>query len=108
MSGLGKWGKEPHLLGDWATEQKPIACQLPGNSDSSLINTGVSLSTDIPPDIGGAAGALSIRIAGPVSGTLTVGGTTEVPRRLVLECSTSRIDLRVRGNGGIGPEPAHR
>ncbi len=52
------WVKEPQPLGDWALEQKPIPCQLAGNPDSSLINTGVSLSSNITPDPIGGAGPL--------------------------------------------------
>jgi hypothetical protein len=83
------WGKEPQPLGDWTLEQKPIACQLSGNSDPSLINTGVSLSSTITPDPTEEAGPLPIRIAKPAAGTLTVSGTAEAARDLVLEFATS-------------------
>jgi len=83
------WGKEPQPLGTWALEQVPIPCQLPGNPDRSLINTGVSLSSTITPDRTGEAGPAPIKIAGLVPGSVTVSGTTEFPSSLVLEAATS-------------------
>lgn len=83
------WGKEPQPLGSWALEQTPIACQLSGNPDPSLINTGVSLPTAIPPDLTGEAGPVSIMIAGLAPGAVTVSGVTEFARSLVLEAATS-------------------
>ncbi|HYG35820.1 MAG TPA: hypothetical protein VEC99_13600, partial [Clostridia bacterium] len=83
------WGKEDQALGEWALEQVPIACQLPGNSDASLINTGVSLSTAIPPDPTGDAGPITLMIARPVAGSITISGTTELDLSLVLERAES-------------------
>lgn len=82
-------GKDHYPLDPWAHEYKPIACQVPGNSDGSLLNTGVSLSTAIAPDPTGAPGPFSIVIAGPVAGTFTVSGTTELARSLILERAAS-------------------
>jgi hypothetical protein len=45
------WNKDYQLLLEWATEQQPIPCQLPANPDPSLMNTGISLSTTIEPDV---------------------------------------------------------
>jgi hypothetical protein len=42
------WGKESQTLSEWAAEQTPIHCESAG-SDLHLLNTGVSLMTDIPP-----------------------------------------------------------
>ena len=83
------WGKEPQPLDRWALEQTPIACQLPGNSDPSLINTGVSLSSSISPDPIREAGPVSIMIAGPVPDAVTVSGVTEFACRLILESAAS-------------------
>jgi hypothetical protein len=44
------WNKDPQLLSEWAAEWKPIPCRPPTSSDSSLLNTGVSLTTRIKPD----------------------------------------------------------
>jgi len=44
------WGKDVQLLSEWASEQRPVPCQPPADSDPSLLNTGVSLATDIAPD----------------------------------------------------------
>lgn len=78
-------GKDHYPLDTWAYEYTPIACQLPGNSDASLINTGISLSTTIAPDPIGAPGRFPIAIARPDAGTLAISGTTESARSLVLE-----------------------
>lgn len=43
------WGKDRQILSEWASEQKTIPCQAPAG-DSGLMNTGLSLSTAIPPD----------------------------------------------------------
>jgi hypothetical protein len=42
--------KDAQLLSEWAAEQKTIPCQPPANADTSLINTGISLSSAIKPD----------------------------------------------------------
>lgn len=77
-------GKEPYVLGDWAAEEKPIPCVV-GDSDTGLINTGLSLSSAIAPDPIGAPNPLSLAIGGLVAGTVTLSGTTETDCSLVLE-----------------------
>ena len=37
-----------NILSEWAAERKPIPCQGPARPDASLMNTGVSLSTNFP------------------------------------------------------------
>jgi hypothetical protein len=44
------WNKDYQLLSEWAAEQKPVPCQPPARPDASLMNTGVSLATNIAPD----------------------------------------------------------
>jgi hypothetical protein len=44
------WGRDFQLLSEWASEQQPVPCQPPAGADPSLMNTGVSLSTNIGPD----------------------------------------------------------
>ena len=82
------WEKEclPHA--SWAME-KPEACQRPADPDASLMNTGLSLSTGIAPDPTGPPAPLSIGIARPVASALTVRGTAQSARNLVLERATS-------------------
>ncbi|MHC1766338.1 MAG: hypothetical protein AB9869_18905 [Verrucomicrobiia bacterium] len=78
------WKKVCFPNASWAME-KNEDCQRPGNPDATLINTGVSLSTSIAPDPTGPPAPLSIGIARPVAGALTVSGTTELPRSVVLQ-----------------------
>lgn len=44
------WNKDYQILSEWAAEQKPVPCQSPARPDPSLMNTGVSLSTNAAPD----------------------------------------------------------
>lgn len=44
------WVKNYQILSEWASEQRPIPCEGPVSVDLRLMNTGVSLSTTIPPD----------------------------------------------------------
>jgi len=44
------WKKDSQILLEWATEGKPVPCRLPPDPDPSLMNTGISLSTNIKPD----------------------------------------------------------
>jgi hypothetical protein len=44
------WNKDYQIQSEWAAEQKPVPCQGPARPDASLMNTGVSLSTNIAPD----------------------------------------------------------
>jgi hypothetical protein len=43
------WGKDFQVLSEWAAEQTPIACEASPLANPTLMNTGVSLSTTIPP-----------------------------------------------------------
>jgi hypothetical protein len=83
------WGKEYLLLSDWAAEQKTIPCQLPDNPDGSLMNTGVSLSTEIPPDGAIAGQPVLFSLSGPVGGKFTISGSSEVAGDLVIEHTTN-------------------
>jgi hypothetical protein len=42
--------KDYQLLSEWAAEQKTLPCELPPDADPSLMNTGLSLSSTLPPD----------------------------------------------------------
>jgi hypothetical protein len=44
------WRKDYQILSEWAAEQQPVPCNAPDAPDASLMNTGVTLSTTIPPD----------------------------------------------------------
>lgn len=83
------WAKEDEKLAEWAVEKVSIACQLPGNPDATLINTGVKLSSAIPPDPTGDAGPFPIMIVRPAAGPVTISGTAEMPLSLVLESAGS-------------------
>jgi hypothetical protein len=78
------WKKVCFPNASWAME-KNETCQRTAEPDATLINTGVSLSTAIAPDPTGPPAPLLIRIARPAAGALTVNGTTELPRSLVLQ-----------------------
>jgi hypothetical protein len=83
------WKKERFPNASWAME-KNETCQRPADPDPTLINTGVSLSTGIAPDPTGPPAPLSIVIARPAAGALTVSGTTERPLSLLLQ-RTARL-----------------
>lgn len=83
------WGKDYQILSEWASERKPVPCEEPDESDSSLMNGGVSLSTSIPPDNTEEPGLVQIQIALSTSGTITVSGTAASAGSFVLEQTTS-------------------
>ncbi|HYG36824.1 MAG TPA: hypothetical protein VEC99_18675, partial [Clostridia bacterium] len=83
------WDKDYLILSDWASEQKPIPCQGPGNADPSLINTSISLTTTIEPDAIEEPGPVVLKFTGPVSGYFTISGTTGTASSLVIERTTS-------------------
>ena len=43
------WSKDYQILSEWAAERTPIPCELPSSPDASLLNNGLSLSTNIEP-----------------------------------------------------------
>ena len=60
------WNKDFQILSEWAAEQKAVPCQAPARPDASLMNTGVSLSTNIAPDdIGGPESIPNNRAGAP-------------------------------------------
>jgi hypothetical protein len=83
------WGRNRAVLDEWAAEQSPIPCQAPANFDPSLMNTGLSLRTAVPPDdiAEGAPVHFSLRRA--VTGNLAVQGTSQAAATLVTERATS-------------------
>ena len=52
------WGKDSQTLSAWAAEQTPIRCEGSATSEMHLMNTGVSLSTSIPPQENGGGSTL--------------------------------------------------
>jgi hypothetical protein len=44
------WAKDYQLFSEWAAEQQTETCQGSGQPDPSLMNTGLGLTTQIPPD----------------------------------------------------------
>lgn len=83
------WGKDYQIQSEWASEQKPVPCEFPPNPDASLINTGVSLATNIKPDEIGEARPISITLRGPVAGNFTISGTNAVAGSVVIEATSS-------------------
>jgi hypothetical protein len=45
------WGRDFQVLSEWAAEQKPVACVSSAPADPSLMNTGITLNTNIPPAV---------------------------------------------------------
>lgn len=88
------WGKDYQILSEWASERKPIACQLPGNPNANLINVAVSLATTIPPDGDLGGRPLQFRLTGPVAGKFTLIGTLDASSTLVIE-QTTKLDAPV-------------
>ena len=84
------WGKDYQLQWEWAAEQKTIPCELPSNSDASLINVAVSLSTSIPADPIGDVRP-RVRISGPVGGVFTVTGTNQMAGAVVIEATANLV-----------------
>ena len=84
------WDKDYQLQWEWAAEQKTVPCDLPANSDASLINVGVSLSTSIPADPIGDARP-TVKISGPTGGVFTVSGTSEAAGTVVIEATTNLV-----------------
>jgi hypothetical protein len=83
------WGKDYLIWSEWASEQKPIPCELPDTSDPSLMNTGVPLSTDIPPDSAQGSRPVLFSLAGPVDGKVTISGTVEAASSLITDRTLS-------------------
>jgi len=82
------WDKDYQLQWEWASEQKTIPCELPTESDPSLINFGVSLSTEIPADpIGEVRPTLSI--SGPAAGAFTISGTSQTGGTVIVEVASN-------------------
>jgi hypothetical protein len=83
------WEKDYQILSAWAAEQKPVPCASPANSDSSLANTGVSLSTTIAPDEIQDPGVIPFKLTGPVAGMFTLSGSMPTAGTLVVEHAIS-------------------
>jgi hypothetical protein len=83
------WNKDYMILSEWAAEQKPVPCQGANNPDPSLMNTGISLSTGIAPDVISDSGLIPIKLSRPVPGNFTLTGTAQSPATLVIEGSSS-------------------
>ena len=58
------WGKDSQTLSEWAAEQTPIRCEGSATSEMHLMNTGVSLSTSIPPQENGDGSTLPATLPG--------------------------------------------
>lgn len=83
------WGKDYQILSEWAAEQQPVPCEPPNDADPSLMNTGVSLSTSIPPDEIRDVRPVLFTLSGPVAGAFTLSGATDGPGTVITERTTS-------------------
>lgn len=85
--------KDYQILSEWAAEQKPVPCTEPAESDPSLLNVGVSLSTTIAPDDTNDTQPvpMQIQITASTSGGITVSGTAGSVGNIVLESTTSLV-----------------
>jgi hypothetical protein len=86
------WEKDYLIQSEWAAEQKPIPCQLPGVDNPGLMNTGLSLATNIDPDPTGERRPLLVSLARGPDGSFALSGTADVAERLVLERAASLAD----------------
>lgn len=77
--------KDYQILSEWASERKPVPCELPGTSNPALVNVAVSLSTTIPPDSVGNERPVQFRLSSPVAGNFILTGTLESAGTLVVE-----------------------
>lgn len=82
------WGKDYMILSEWAAEQQPVPCQPPDTVNPSLMNTGLALTTQIPPDAIPGSGLLAVQLSRSAPGLLTLSGSTQLPGRLVIERTT--------------------
>jgi hypothetical protein len=80
-------GKDYQILSEWAAERNPIPCQSPAGPDANLMNTGVSLSTDIPPDV--IREPIHYKLTRPASGSLALTGSSDVAGNLVTQRTTN-------------------
>jgi hypothetical protein len=79
------WAKDYQILSAWAAEQQPIPCQLPEVFHADLLNTGLSLTTSLPPDDIVDPQPLVLEMSVSQDGQLTLKGTTHVAGTVVLE-----------------------
>lgn len=79
------WSKDYQILSEWAAEQKPIPCQLPEVTHPDLLNTGLALTTRLPPDDIGEPQPIALEMSMSQDGQLTLKGTIHVADTVVLE-----------------------
>ncbi|MBL9134510.1 MAG: hypothetical protein JNK85_01515 [Verrucomicrobiales bacterium] len=85
------WEKDYQLHSEWASEQKPVPCQPSLPTHPNLMNTGVTLSTTIPPDAIGDVPPLLLGLSRTAQGNLVLSGTTDVAATLVIESATNLV-----------------
>lgn len=89
------WGKDYQILSSWASEQKPVPCELPPNPDPSLANAGLSLSSNIAPDPTEEARPVLIGVTLSAQRNLSIQGNTEAAGEFVLEGKPSLAESEV-------------
>lgn len=83
------WEKDYQILSEWASEQKPVPCQPSQPANPSLANTGVALTTSIPPD---AIGEMNPRLLGlslSPQGMWLLSGTVDAAGTIVVEATAN-------------------
>jgi hypothetical protein len=79
------WEKDYQIQSEWAAEQKPVPCESPADVDRTLLNQGVSLSTDLPPDALPGQHPVLLGLTRAGSGGLLLHGSMDVEGSIVIE-----------------------
>lgn len=83
------WEKDYQILSEWAAEQKPEPCPMPGDSNPSLMNTGIALTTTIAPDDLSEAAPVLLGLTRTATGGLSLQGSSAAAGSVVIEAATS-------------------
>ncbi|MCC6233580.1 MAG: hypothetical protein IT580_13100, partial [Verrucomicrobiales bacterium] len=84
-------GKAYSTLSAWSAEQKPIPCTLPAAADPSLMNTGLALTTSIPPQAPEPSEPIRITLTRGAAGEIVLGGMVSRATTLVVERAASLV-----------------
>jgi hypothetical protein len=81
------WEKDYQIQSEWAAEQKPLLCESPADVDRTLLNQGISLSTDLPPDDVSGNPPVLLGLTGAGSGGFLLHGRILAAGSIVIERS---------------------
>jgi hypothetical protein len=79
------WDKDYQIQWEWASEQRRVPCQSPANPDATLINTGLSLKTNIKPDETNGAHLVRVHFTRIAPGIFEIHGTNDIATGFVVE-----------------------